>query len=110
MIRLMVKEFINIIKLQSIMESGLTIKSKVKELKHGLMVQSTKANTKKGKKMDKESFIGVTVLNMKEISGMIISKVSAYTGGWMVDNIKEHGKKIKCMEKGSSCGKMVEGM
>ena len=79
-----------------------------KEKKNGLMVRSMKATTNSAKKMDLESFYGLTDLHTKETSETIIFTDTENTNGPMVENSQETGYAIRCMEVVFSLGLMAE--
>ena len=78
---------------------GLMISKMGLVLKLGLMEQSMKETTKKGKSMEKGNSILLMEVCTMETFKIMKSLVKVNIGGMMVRYMKESGLKTKCMVK-----------
>lgn len=86
--------------------TGRMICKMAPELKHGLMVQDIKANTKKVKNMVKASIYGTISLAMMDIGMKTKLMALVYMNGQMVVAIKVNGRITTCMAEVSIPGRM----
>lgn len=92
---------------QDMKDNGLRILSMASVKKHGLMVHLTKATTDKDRNMERDNFLGQTIVSTLATSRTTISREQVSMNGVMAVYIMDNGLTIKCMDMVYSSGLMV---